>query len=81
MPTATELPIDTTATALDMANEIFGSGATVNSATYFGDNNASGIYSNGDVVSPFATPGDTGVILSVKCYRCHSRWAGHLHGL
>ncbi len=64
MPTATELPIDTTATALDMANEIFGSGATVNSATYFGDNNASGIYSNGDVVSPFATPGDTGVILS-----------------
>ena len=64
MATATELPINTSATALDMANEIFGSGMVVNSATYSGDAASSGTYSNGDIVSPFATPGDTGVILS-----------------
>ena len=64
MATATELPINTSATALDMANEIFGSGIVVNSATYSGDAASSGTYSNGDTVSPFATPGDTGVILS-----------------
>jgi hypothetical protein len=34
--TATELPINTSATALDMADEIFGSGIVVNSATYSG---------------------------------------------
>jgi hypothetical protein len=64
MATATELPINTSATALDMANEIFGSGMVVNTATYSGDAASSGTYSNGDTVSPFATPGDTGVILS-----------------
>ncbi|MCH2163041.1 MAG: Hint domain-containing protein [Marinovum sp.] len=64
MPTAQELPIDSSATALEMALEIFGSGATVNNATYFGDPLSSGIYSNGDAVSEEATPGDTGVILS-----------------
>ena len=64
MATATELPINTSATALDMANEIFGSDMVVNSATYSGDAASSGTYSNGDIVSPFATPGDTGVILS-----------------
>jgi len=36
----------------------------VNTATYSGDAASSGTYSNGDTVSPFATPGDTGVILS-----------------
>lgn len=64
MATATELPINITATALDMANEIFGSGIIVNAAQFFGDNASSGIYTNGDTVSPFATPGDSGVILS-----------------
>ena len=64
MPTATELPIDSTASALDMANAIFGSGVTVNSASYSGDPLSSGIYTDGDAVSPEATPGDTGVILS-----------------
>jgi hypothetical protein len=47
-----------------MANEIFGAGVTVNSATYTGDPAASAIYSNGDTLSPIATPGNTGVILS-----------------
>ena len=64
MATATELPINTGTTALDMANEIFGSGMDVNTATYSGDADSSGTYSNGDAVSPFTTPGDTGVILS-----------------
>jgi len=64
MPIATELPIDSTATALAMANEIFGTGITVNSASYSGDALSSGIYTFGDTISPDATPGDTGVILS-----------------
>ncbi|SPH20925.1 hypothetical protein ASD8599_01666 [Ascidiaceihabitans donghaensis] len=64
MATATELPINTSATADDMATEIFGNGVTVNSAAYTGDPNSSGTYSNGDAVSAEATPGDTGVILS-----------------
>ncbi len=64
MPTATELPIDTGASAIDMANAIFGSGVVVNGATYFGDPISSGIYTDGDAVAPGATPGDTGVILS-----------------
>lgn len=64
MPTATELPIDTTATAMEMAQEIFGSGVTVVGATYFGDDLSSGIYTDGDAVAPGVTPGDTGVILS-----------------
>lgn len=64
MPIAQELPIDTTATALEMANAIFGSGVTVNSATYSGDPLSSGIYTNGNTISPGVVPGDTGVILS-----------------
>ncbi|MFT5787864.1 MAG: hypothetical protein ACI9KK_003235 [Ascidiaceihabitans sp.] len=64
MPIATELPIDTSASAVDMANEIFGGGIEVLSATYEGDNASSGIYTDGDAISPFATPGDSGVILS-----------------
>jgi hypothetical protein len=64
MVTASELPINTGATALQMANEIFGNGATVITANYSGDNRSSGIYSDGDATSPGVVPGDTGVILS-----------------
>lgn len=68
MPTATELPITTlssgTVTATDLANEIFGSGVSNVSATYSGDLRSAGIYTDGDTISPDATPGDTGVILS-----------------
>ncbi len=64
MPVASELPIDTSATALQMADAIFGAGVSVQSASYVGDALSSGIYSNGDAVAPGATPGDTGVILS-----------------
>ena len=64
MVAASELPINTGASALQMAQEIFGAGVTVVNASYTGDNRSSGIYSNGDSISPEATPGDTGVILS-----------------
>lgn len=64
MPIATELPINASATAVQMANEIFGSGITVNSATYTGAAGSSGIYTNADTVSPGVAPSDSGVILS-----------------
>ncbi|WP_294621766.1 choice-of-anchor L domain-containing protein [uncultured Roseovarius sp.] len=63
MPVASELPIDTNVTADDMANEMFGSGITIVSASYTGHANASGKYSDGDAVAPGLTPSDTGVIL------------------
>ena len=59
-----ELPIDTSATAVQMAETIFGDSVQVVSATYTGDNDSSGIYTNGNTISPGVTPGDTGIILS-----------------
>ncbi|MGD9862713.1 MAG: choice-of-anchor L domain-containing protein [Pseudodonghicola sp.] len=47
-----------------MAEAMFGSGINIVSASYTGDSNASGIYTNGDSVAPELTPSDTGVILS-----------------
>jgi len=67
MVRATELPIQTVREgidATDMANAIFGDGIEVISASYTGDQDSAGIYSNGDTVSPGVTPGDSGVILS-----------------
>ena len=67
MVAASELPIETVregTTALDMANTIFGGGATVSGATYFGDIDSAGTYSDGDATSPGVTPADTGIILS-----------------
>lgn len=64
MPTASELPIDTSASADDMADSMFGNGVTIVSATYTGATGASGIYSGGDANASGITPSDTGVILS-----------------
>ncbi len=64
MVAASELPIDTSASAMEMAQAIFGEGVTVVSASYTGDNRSSGIFSDGDNTAPGATPSDTGVILS-----------------
>lgn len=64
MPVASELPVDTNATAEDMANEMFGDGIQIVSASYTGNAAASGIYSDGDASAPGITPSDTGVILS-----------------
>jgi len=64
MVAASELSVNTGASATTMAETIFGDGVTVVSASYTGDNRSSGVYSNGDSTAPDATPGDTGVILS-----------------
>ena len=62
--TGRELGYNVNASAMQMANAIFGDGVTVVSASYTGATNSSAIYSYGDSRSPDATPSDTGVILS-----------------
>lgn len=64
MAITSELPIDTGASAMDMANAMFGAGISVLDASYQGAVQASGIYSQGDSVAPGVTPSDSGVILS-----------------
>ncbi|WP_420011407.1 Hint domain-containing protein [Tateyamaria sp.] len=67
MVAASELPIETVregVDASDMAEAIFGDGVEVVSASYTGDRDSAGIYTNGDSVAPGVTPSDTGVILS-----------------
>ena len=64
MAIATELNINTAATALDMANAIFGNGVTVVSATYTGAAVSSGIYTGALTTIPGVVPTDSGVILS-----------------
>lgn len=64
MVAASELSINTNASAMQMADAIFGDSVTVVSASYSGSNYSSGIYSGGDTTSPGVVPGDSGVILS-----------------
>jgi Ca2+-binding RTX toxin-like protein len=64
MATATELSIDTTASALDMAEAIFGSGIQVVSATYSGSALSSGVYTGAATTLAGISPTDSGVILS-----------------
>ena len=64
MATGSELSINTNASALQMANAIFGDGVTVIGATYSGSSYSSGTYTGGNATSPGVVPGDTGVILS-----------------
>ncbi|MCM2561783.1 Hint domain-containing protein [Lutimaribacter sp. EGI FJ00015] len=64
MVAPSELPIDRNASAVEMAETIFGDGVTIVSASYTGDRDSSGIYTDGDSVSPEVTPGDTGVMFS-----------------
>lgn len=63
MATGAELTYNTNATAIQMANAIFGDGVTVLGATYTGDARAKAIYSNGQL-APGVVPSNTGVILS-----------------
>lgn len=74
--TASELTIDNRATANEMAETIFGDGVTVVNASYSGDRNSSGIWSDGDSTSPNATPSDTGVILSTGRVRDYTNSSG-----
>jgi hypothetical protein len=69
MATGQELTINSNASGLQMAQTIFGDDVTVQSANYFGDDRSSGVYTNGDGISPDVTPGDTGVILSTGLVR------------
>ncbi|WP_240611674.1 choice-of-anchor L domain-containing protein [Roseovarius nitratireducens] len=64
MAITSELPIEIDASAMDMANAMFGAGISVLDASYQGAEHASGIYSQGDSVAPGFTPSDSGVILS-----------------
>lgn len=66
MVDAAELPIDTTATALQMAEAIFGDEIEIveDSVSYSGDAASSGLYSNGLTVALGFAPSETGVILS-----------------
>ena len=64
MAIANELSINTAATALDMANAIFGNGITVTSASFSGSSVSSGIYSGGLSTIAGVSPTDSGVILS-----------------
>ena len=64
MPTARELNVNTSATARDMADTMFGDGVTIVSASYSGAGGASGTYSGGTTTLGEISPGDEGVILS-----------------
>lgn len=64
MPSAAELSIHTNASAMEMAERMFGNGMKIESASYTGAKHASGLYENGNENAPHVTPGDTGVILS-----------------
>ena len=64
MATASKLPVDSSASAIEMAQTVFGDGVSIIGASYTGDSRASGIYSDGDTVAPGVTPSDSGVILS-----------------
>jgi Ca2+-binding RTX toxin-like protein len=64
MATAQQLAINTSATALDMATEMFGSGITIVNASFAGDAVQSGVYSGALTTIPGISPTDGGVILS-----------------
>ncbi|MFY0682211.1 MAG: choice-of-anchor L domain-containing protein [Thalassovita sp.] len=64
MVAAQELSIDTSASANEMAEAMFGDGITIVSSSYTGSGHASGIYSGADATMPGVAPSDSGVILS-----------------
>jgi hypothetical protein len=73
--TGAELGYQTNASALAMANTIFGPGVTVNSASYSGPANSSAIYTNGGL-SAGVTPSQTGVIMSTGNVRDFTQSSG-----
>jgi hypothetical protein len=62
MATGAELTYNTNASALQMANAIFGNGTTVTGASYSGPTTSKAIWSNGQL-APGVVPSSTGVIL------------------
>lgn len=75
MATGAELTYNTNASALLMANTIFGNGATVVSASYTGPSTSSAVYSNGQLAAG-VTPSDTGVIFSTGDVRSFTQSGG-----
>lgn len=59
-----ELVIDTSASALQLAQTVFGTGVQVLSASFTGNAAQSGVYTGGLTTSPGVVPADTGIILS-----------------
>ena len=64
MVAGVEIPINRNASAGQMAETIFGDGVTIQSANYTGDRDSSGIYTDGEAISPGVVPGDSGVMFS-----------------
>ncbi|RMH48255.1 MAG: 2,3,4,5-tetrahydropyridine-2,6-carboxylate N-succinyltransferase [Alphaproteobacteria bacterium] len=64
MVQASKLNIQTNASAMQMANAIFGDGVTIVNASYTGSGYSSGIFTGGNATSPGVVPSDSGVILS-----------------
>lgn len=75
MATGAELGYNTNASALAMANEIFGAGVTVVGASYTGPSSSSAIYSRGELAAG-VTPSPTGVILSTGDVRNFTQSSG-----
>lgn len=76
LATASELNMNKSATALEMAQTIFGDGTTVTSATYSGSSYSSATYWGGDSITPGVTPGDSGIILSTGSVDFFTRPSG-----
>ena len=64
MPLASELAVTTGASAMTLANTIFGSGVVVNSATITGVSTAYGTFTGANATLGTIAPSDTGIILS-----------------
>lgn len=75
MATGAELTYQTNATALQMAEAIFGNGATVTGASYTGAATSKAIYSNGGL-SAGVVPSTSGVILSTGDVRNFTQSSG-----
>ncbi|MDO8884440.1 choice-of-anchor L domain-containing protein, partial [Pseudotabrizicola sp.] len=75
MATGAELNYNVNATAMQMANAMFGSGVTVVGASYTGPRDSSAIFTNGEL-SPGVLPTSTGVILSTGNVRDFTQSSG-----
>ncbi|ROU00254.1 Hint domain-containing protein [Histidinibacterium lentulum] len=76
MAIATELNINSAVSAMDLAEEMFGAGVTIVSASIAGDPVQYGIYSDGLATSPGVVPADSGVILSTGNVRSFTNGDG-----
>lgn len=75
MATGAELSYNTSASALTMANTIFGPGVTVVGASYTGPSTSSAVYTNGQL-APGVVPTTTGVIMSTGDVRNFTQSSG-----